>query len=290
MSDTARAALWMTGAIVSFTAMAAAGRAVSLDLDTFEIMLYRSLVGVVIVVTILTITGRLHRVRTRRLGALALRNLAHFTAQNLWFYAIATITFAQVFALEFTAPIWAMLLAVPILGEGLSRRGLIAAAIGLIGVLILARPGAATLSPGLLAAALAAIGFGLTAVLTRRLTRTETLACILFYLTVMQAVFGLICAGYDGDIARPEGAAVAWLVLIGCAGLLAHFCLTNALTLAPASIVMPIDFARLPLIALVGALAYGEALRAHVLVGAALIIAANLVNMGLLRAPRVTGK
>lgn len=290
MTDTGRAALWMIGAIVSFTAMAVAGRAVSLDLDTFEIMLYRSVVGVVIVTTILAATGRLHRVRTTRLGALALRNLAHFIAQNLWFYAIATITFAQVFALEFTAPIWAMLLAVPILGEGLNRRGLIAAAIGLAGVLIVARPGAAPLSPGLVAAALAAIGFGLTAVLTRRLTRTETLACILFYLTVMQAIFGIVCAGYDGDIARPQGLAVAWLALIGCAGLLAHFCLTNALSLAPAAIVMPIDFARLPLIALVGALVYQEDLRLHVLIGATLIIGANLVNMGLVRIPAVTRK
>ncbi|MCG7860264.1 hypothetical protein MD537_25005, partial [Flavihumibacter sediminis] len=97
-------------------------------------------------------------------------------------------------------------------------------------------PGAVPLSPGLIAAALAAIGFATTAVLTRRLTRHETILGILFWLTTMQAAFGFACAGWDGDLALPDAATAPWLLLIGCAGLLAHFCLTTALSLAPASV------------------------------------------------------
>ncbi|MDP4993003.1 MAG: EamA family transporter, partial [Marivita lacus] len=100
MSPTIRACLWMIGAIVSFTSMAIAGRAVSLDLDTFEIMMYRSLIGVLIVVSIATAAGTLHQVRAQKLGLHFVRNISHFAGQNLWFYSITVIPLAQVFALE----------------------------------------------------------------------------------------------------------------------------------------------------------------------------------------------
>jgi drug/metabolite transporter (DMT)-like permease len=280
LTDTARAGLWMLGAVVSFTSMALAGRAVSLSLDTFEIMTWRSLVGVVIVLTIATLTGTIRQVSRERLGLHAVRNLAHFTGQNLWFFAVATIPLAQLFALEFTTPIWALLLAVPILGERLTTRALVTAGIGFLGVLIVARPSPESLSPGLMAAAACAVGFGLTAVLTRRLTRTDSITSILFWLTVMQAVFGLVCAGIDGDIAMPGRTELPLLVVIGCAGLAAHFCLTTALALAPAGVIMPIDFLRLPLITVLGMVIYVEPFDPFVLLGGAVIFAATWANIG----------
>lgn len=279
MSDTLRAALWMIGAIASFTSMAIAGRAVALELDTFEIMLFRSITGIITVLIIARLAGTLHQVNRQQLGLHAVRNAAHFTGQNLWFYALPLIPLAQVFALEFTTPIWVILLAPLVLGERLTRVGLFAAALGFAGVMIVTQPFGATLSPGLISAALAAIGFAFSAILTRKLTRTQTITCILFWLTVMQAVFGLVFAGYDGDIALPSAAALPWVILIGFAGLIAHFCLTTALSLAPASIVMPIDFIRLPVIAIVAALVYNEALDPWVFVGAALIFGANYINI-----------
>ncbi|MDP5362426.1 MAG: DMT family transporter [Paracoccaceae bacterium] len=279
MNTTFQAALWMIGAITSFTLMAIAGRTVSFELDTFEIMLYRSLTGIVIVVGLAWSTGRLRQVQRNHLGLHAARNLCHFAGQNLWFYAITVIPLAQVFALEFTTPIWVILLSPLLLKERLTAIGLLSAAIGFVGVLIVARPDPANLSPGLVAAATCAVFFALTAIFTRKLTRTETITTILFYLTIMQAVFGLLCAGYDGDIALPSGESLPWVVLIGCAGLLAHFCLTKALSIAPATIVMPIDFVRLPTIAVVGMLLYDEPLEILVFVGAALIFAANYINI-----------
>jgi drug/metabolite transporter (DMT)-like permease len=279
VNDTLKAALWMSGAIVSFTSMAIAGRAVSLELDTYEIMLYRSLIGIVIVVSVATMAGTLQQITTRHLGLHFLRNISHFAGQNLWFFAITVIPLAQVFALEFTSPIWAILLSPLLLKERLRPIGLLSAFIGFVGILIVARPTPQSVDLGQIAAATAAIGFALSAVFTRKLTRSESITCILFYLTVMQAGLGILFAGYDGSISLPSWESLPWIVLISCAGLVAHFCLTIALGLAPAAAVMPIDFIRLPLIAVVGMTLYGEAIDIWVLLGAAIIFAGNYVNI-----------
>lgn len=274
-----RAALWMVGAIGSFSAMAIAGREASLDLDTFEIMTYRSLVGVIIVTILITATRNWNSVKTDRLGFHLIRNLAHFTGQNLWFYSLTLIPLAQLFALEFTSPLWVIVLAPLILGEKLTKLRALSAMLGFIGILIVARPTPESLNAGVLAAASCAIFFALTIMFTKRLTRHEGIASILFWLTLMQLLMGLVMSGWDGDIALPDSQVLPWIILIGLAGLTAHFCLTTALTLAPATAVVPIDFARLPLIAILGMLIYGEQLDLWVFVGAVIICAANLLNL-----------
>jgi drug/metabolite transporter (DMT)-like permease len=273
------AALWMTGAIASFSAMALAGREISVELDTFEIMMYRSFTGILLVLAGGALLGRLHEINTARFPVHILRNLAHFTGQNLWFYAVAVIPFAQVFALEFTSPLWVTLLAPLILGERLTRVRTLAALVGFIGILIVARPGASEINAGVMAAAASAVFFATTSVVTKLLTRTATVTCILFWLTVMQAVFGIVTAGYDGDIALPSSDALPFVLLIGCAGLLAHLCVTNALAVAPATVVVPFDFLRLPIIALVGMAFYGEPIDIYVFLGAVLIFGANYLNI-----------
>jgi len=279
MNNILKAGLWMLGAIASFTSMAIAGRAVSFELDTFEIMLFRSITGIVIVVAIASYLGTIRQIKHDRIGLHFVRNIFHFTGQNLWFFAIATIPLAQVFALEFTTPIWVILLSPLILRERMTPIGLLSALIGFVGVLIVTRPDSATISPGLIAGAACAIFFALTAIFTRKLTMTEPITVIMFYLTTMQAAFGLICAGYDGDITLPSAQTLPLIIMIGFAGLFAHFCLTRALSLAPASIVMPIDFVRLPTIAVVGMLVFDEPIQLMVFVGAALIFTANYLNI-----------
>lgn len=279
MSATLQAGLWMLGAIFSFTTMAIAGRELSVDFDTFEIMMYRSLIGLIIVVLLARATGTYTQIGTGALRTHFIRNVFHFTGQNLWFYAVTVVPLAQVFALEFTSPLWVIVLSPLLLGERLTLVRGIAALMGFIGILIVARPDMAGLSPGILAAASCAIFFALTYVFTKRLTRTQTITAIMFYLTFFQLIFGLITAGYDGDIALPTSASLPLLVVIALCGLLAHFCITKALTLAPATVVAPIDFARLPIIAVAAMLIYNEPIEIWVFVGALMIFAGNYLNI-----------
>ncbi|WP_299817830.1 DMT family transporter [uncultured Jannaschia sp.] len=273
------AALWMMGAVASFTLMAVAGRAVSSELDTFELMLYRSIIGIVLVLAGATLFGRLPDIRTRRLGLHLARNLSHFVGQNLWFLALTLIPLAQVFAMEFTTPLWVALAAPLFLSERLTRTKAAVAVAGFAGIMIIVRPSLSGIAPGQAAAALAAIGFAGSAILTKILTRTESITSILFWLTAMQAGMGLVAAGYDGAITLPSSTLWPWLLVIGMAGLSAHLCLTTALSYAPASFVMPFDFLRLPVAAITGALVYSEPFDPVILAGAALILAANYVNL-----------
>jgi drug/metabolite transporter (DMT)-like permease len=274
------AALWMSGCIAGFTGIAVAAREIGPALDTYEMMLYRSVVGVFVVLVLAAAFRNLGQISTRKLPAQLARNLVHFAAQNLWLYAIALIPLAQVFALEFTTPLIVALAAPLVLGERLTRIRLATALIGFAGILIVARPlGGGGWSPGLIAALASAFGFAAAALVTKRLTRDLTVTNILFWLTLMQTLIGLVCAGWDGTIALPPPASYPFVALLGLSGLLAHFSLTKALSLAPATFVMPFDFLRLPLIAVVGMAFYAEALDVWVLVGGAVIFAANWVNV-----------
>jgi drug/metabolite transporter (DMT)-like permease len=263
--------MWMIGAIFSFTAMAVAAREISQTHDSFEIMAARSIIGLVLVLVIGKALGQLGHISSQRLSGHFWRNIVHFTAQNLWFWSLTMIPLAQVFALEFTSPLWVILLSPLFLGERLTLSKLAAAGLGFAGILIVARPDITNLSPGVLAAAGSALGFAATSILTKRLTRDEAIITILFWLTAFQAVFGILAATYDGQINWPTAETLPWLGLIGVCGVLAHLSLTSALTLAPASFVMPIDFIRLPLIAVIGAMAYGEAIDPFVLGGGVVI-------------------
>ena len=274
-----RAALWMLGAVLCFTAMAIAGRNVLAVHDTFEIMTARSAIGFLLVMAYGLATGQLRQVSSARLSGHFLRNIVHFTGQNLWFLALGMIQLAQVFALEFTAPIWVILLSPLVLNEALTRPRLTAAALGFIGIMIVARPDFAALNPGVLAAAGAAVCFAAVQILTKRLTRGESVIGILFWLTLMQFCFGIVCILVSGHITWPTHATLPWLGLIGLAGVLAHLCLTTALALAPASFVVPIDFIRLPLIAVVAAVAFGEPIDPMVLLGGAVIFTGIWINV-----------
>jgi drug/metabolite transporter (DMT)-like permease len=278
-STTIQAAIWMTGTIVSFSAMAVSGREISFELDTFEIMLYRSIIGLIIVLLLAKLFKTHREISTQNLSLHFYRNLSHFTGQNLWFYALTLIPFAQLFAFEFSVPLWVMLAAPFLLGERLTNIRIISILVGFIGILIVTRPWLAGLAPGIIPAALCAIGFACSVIFTKQLTQKVSITCILFWLTSMQLLMAVICAGYDGDISLPSSSNFIWIIIIGIGGLLAHFCITKALQLAPATVVTPIDFCRLPVIAAIGYVFYNEALDIFIIGGAIIIFIANYINI-----------
>jgi drug/metabolite transporter (DMT)-like permease len=278
-SEPLKATLWMIGAMVSFSLMAIAGRELANSLNTFEIMLYRSIIGLVIVVLVGALMGTLSQIKINRLGLHLVRNLAHFSGQNLWFLAVAFIPFSQLFALEFSTPIWVALLAPLFLGEPLTRERVLAVILGFTGVLIVARPDFFQLDPAIMAAVACAICFAISLMATKKLTSDQSITCILFWLTSIQLIMGLATTLFFGTITVPEGVGVIWIMTVGIGGLMAHFCITNALSIAPAIVVIPLDFMRLPLISVIGFLAYGEAFELPILIGAGVIFVAILVNL-----------
>lgn len=278
---------YMMGATASFTAMAVAGRELSGDLSTFEIMTYRSVIGLIIVVGVAWARGLFPDIKARRMGLHLIRNLAHFAGQNLWFFAIGLISFSQLFAFEFSVPLWVALLAPFFLSERLTSTRIAAAVIGFVGILIVARPDQLELGPGVIAAFFCAIGFAGASIGTKLLTRTESTISIMFWMTALQLIFGLITTLYDGQIQLPDANTGPWVVIVALCGLSAHYCITTALSLAPATVVAPLDFARLPVIAVIGMLFYDEPLVAVTFVGAVIIFGANYLNI---RAEQRNGK
>ena len=278
-SPLAQSIFWMLGAMISFTLMAVSGRELFSSLDTFEIMLYRSLVGIFLVLSFGKYFKTLHQIRVENLSLHFIRNISHFGGQNFWFYAIALIPFSQLFAFEFSTPLFIVFLAPIFLGELLTKEKIFAAAIGFFGIMLVARPDLNTISWALIAAFLLPICFAATAIATKLLTRKFSLTCILFWLVIMQTVFSLLCAGYDFDIKIPTKTDLPFLLVVSVTGLTAHLCMTKAFSLAPVSVVMPIDFVRLPLISMVGYLFYNEVLTWYIVLGSVLVFLGNYINI-----------
>lgn len=278
-SQPLKAFAWMLGAIASFTAMAVAGREIQVEMNTFELMLYRSVIGFAVVAGVMLATGRARAVATtRHPGLHVVRNAAHYLGQNLWFFAVTAIPLAQLAALEFTNPIWVVLLAPFLLGEAMTLPRLAAAALGFVGVLIVAQPGAATFGAGHASALAAGLCFALNTIYTRRIMAFDSVLCVLFWMTLSQGLASLLLS-LPGGVPAPSAATAPWLLVVGVTGLSAHYALTSALGCAPASVVAPMEFLRLPIVAVVGMLVYHEPLRLVVFVGAAVIVAGNLVGL-----------
>jgi drug/metabolite transporter (DMT)-like permease len=289
-SDLIKAALWMGLAIVSFTAMAISGRAIQQELTTVELMFWRSLIGWLVVTCSVLALGRgwhgaLAKVRPRNARLHGLRAVVHFMGQNLWFYALMLIPLAQLVALEFTMPVWVAALAPLLLGERFTRRRAIVAVLGLVGVVIIAQPGTQVLNIGHLAAIAAAVFFALNLIATRAIMRTDGVLCVLFWMTGLQMLFALPLALIWGGLDWPSMVLWPWIFLVALTGLSAHFALTSALGLAPATTIAPMEFLRLPVVALVGVWLYAEPLQVSVLAGGAVILLANWVNLRKSRAP-----
>ncbi len=279
MTDTIKGSLWMIGGVFCLTSMAIAGKEISLQIDTFEILFFRSVIRVCIVLFFLIKKNLLHEINLKEIRTHLKRNITHFIGQNLWLYALASITLAEVTSLEFTMPIWIVLFSYLMLDEKLDRYKIISVFIGFVGVLITVRPDIESLNLGLVAAAISAIMFALTNIYTRRLTKTESTLTILFFLTSMQLLFGLITSLLDGKLDMPTNENIVWIVIIGFAGLGAHYCITTALSLAPPTVVAPIDLLRLPIVVLIGVFFYSEQGDIFIYLGAMLIIFANWLNL-----------
>ncbi|TIS77455.1 MAG: DMT family transporter [Mesorhizobium sp.] len=272
-----RAASWMALSIASFLTMSVAGRATTAELNVFQVLELRSVIGLFILLPLVMISGGFAAMRTKRPLAHIARNVVHFVGQAAWLYALTLIPLAVLISIEFTTPIWTAILAVGFLGERLSRPRLAAIVLGLIGVVIIVRPGIGSVDPGHIVVLGAAVCFSISVVLVKSLTRTDSVVSIIFWMLVIQSVLGLIPALYEWR--NPPLELWPWILLIAFTGMSSHFCMARALAYADATVISPMDFLRVPLSALIGWLLYQEQIDAFTAGGALLILLGNLLNL-----------
>lgn len=268
----ATAALWMLGTIASFLAMSVAGRELSAELGTFQILLLRSVVGLVVVLLVARHLGW-HCLRTRHRRLHGLRAIAHFGGQFGWFLGISLLPLAQVVAIEFTTPVWTAVLAVAVLGERMTGPRALAIAAGLAGVVLILRPGLTDVAPASFIVLGCALCYAIAFVVAKRLTATDPPIAILFYMTLFQLPMAALPSALQW--VTPSAALWPWALVVGLASLSAHYCVTRAMQVADATVVIPMDFLRLPFTAAIGWLVYAETLDSWVLAGAALMFLGN---------------
>ncbi len=276
MSNTLRGVLWMSGAVASFTAMAIAVRELQRHMGSFEIVFLRSVVMLALVLAMLPRSG-VAAIRTQRFGAHFSRNVIHFLGQVLWVYSIGVLTLATVFAIEFTMPMWTALLAWLFLKEKFTVPRLVQLALGFAGVLIILRPGGSAFHIAALGMVLGSLCYASSFIFTKRLSSTDSALAVLFWMSVIQTPISLVAA--LPQWVAPVGADAPWIVAIGIGSFSAHYCMTRAMKLVDAMVAVPIDFVRLPLIAVVGALFYAEPFDPLVMVGAAVIFAGTYYSL-----------
>jgi drug/metabolite transporter (DMT)-like permease len=267
----------MAGWLGLMLIVAVAGREAMRELNAFQLMEVRSFLGLLMLYPLIRINGGFAAMKTSRPLQHIGRNLIHYGAQLGWFFALTLISLGEVVAIEFTMPIWTAILAAGFLGERMTVWKTSAIALGIIGVIIIVRPATGEINPGQLIALAAAVGFGISVAMLKSLTRTESTLAIIFWMLVIQFVAGLFPALYAWK--WPSAHVWGWMVVIGFCGTFSHYCMTSAMRYADATVVLPMDFLRVPLTATVGWLIYSERLDLLTVLGAALILAGNLLNL-----------
>jgi drug/metabolite transporter (DMT)-like permease len=272
-----KAALWMAGWLAQMLIVAVAGREATRELNVFQIMELRSVIGFCLLYPLIHRNGGFATMKTARLQVHVARNLVHYGAQLGWFFALTLIPIGQVVAIEFTMPIWTAILAASFLGERMTVWKVTAIVLGLVGVFVIVRPATGAINPGQLIALAAAVGFGISIAMVKSLTRTEQTLAIIFWMIVVQGAAGFFPCLYVWQ--WPAAYVWGWVVVIAFCGTFSHYCMARALLHADATVVIPMDFLRVPLTATAGWLIYSERLDIFTVLGAVLILTGNLLNL-----------
>ena len=273
----AKAALWMAGWLTLMLLMSVAGRAATLEIDVFQIMELRAIIGLALLWPLVHAAGGLRAMKSDVLGQHIGRNVVHYFAQYAWLLALTMIPLAQLISIEFTMPVWTAIFAGLFLGERIGGLKIVSIVLGILGVAIIVRPGLDHLNPGQLIALVMAVGFGISVTMVKGLTRHDSVVKIMFWMLVIQGLIGLLPALWVWR--WPSVETWAWIIVIAACGTFSHYCMAKAMTHADATIVIPMDFLRVPLSAALGYLLYSELLDVWTVAGAALILLGNLLNL-----------
>lgn len=258
---------------IAFSVMHLAVRIASAELHAFQIAFFRNLFGLAFLLPLLVGSG-FSQLRTKRLGLHALRGVVNIVAMFLFFSALATTPLATVTALGFTAPIFASVLSVVVLGEVFQIRRWAAIGLGFAGVLIILRPGVAGVETGALMVIASAVLWSVALILVKILSRTESSVAIVAWMGIFLSALSVGPALWVWR--DPSLWAWGWLVFIGLSGSVAQVTLSQSLKETDPTAVMPFDFLKLIWAALLAFWYFGEVPDELTLVGAAVIFGSGL--------------
>lgn len=204
------------------------------------------------------------------------RGALHVAAVIFWFYAMARVPVAEMAAIGFLNPVVVLMIAGLLLGEGLGRGRVISVLVALVGALVVLRPGLREVSLGHLAQLAATLCFATSYIIAKRLSGLAPASVVVAVLSVTVAV-GLAPVAWW--VWQPvSGEQLLWLAAVAALATLGHYTMTRAFTAAPLAVTQPVTFLQIVWAAMLGALVFGEAVDAFVILGGALIVGAVSLN------------
>ena len=264
--------LWMMASTASFSAMIITVRYLADTIPPFEQVFLRSVISLAIGLPMVLRVWR-ETARTFRPNALgrlyAGRGLSTYIGVSAWFFAIAALPLAEAVALHFTLPIIGLILSAVVLREHITRARWLAVVIGFGGVLIILRPGAEAFDIMALVVLLSAAGYASGDIFTKLLSRTEPVRLIVVNLNIYLIVFAAIPTALDWH--TPPASDIPMILVMGITAWMAHMCLAQAMKRADASVIIPMEFIRLPITAVGAYIFFAEVPGVWTLVGAAVI-------------------
>lgn len=273
LSAPLQGALYMTAAAFFFSIMNYLVRLAAEELEPIEIAFFRNLFALLFMLPWLLRVGR-SGLATKRLGGHVWRALLGMCAMACWFYSVTLMPLAEAVALNFTVPLFATAGAALILGEVVRARRWTATAIGFLGVLVILRPGFTEITWITGLPILAAAFMAGSTLLVKSLSDTESPNTIVLYMNLFLTPLSLVPALFVWQ--WPSVTVLVYMALLGFLAAVAHIALTRAYTLADASAVLPLDYTRLPFIAAIAFIAFGEVPDLWTWAGAGIIAGSTL--------------
>lgn len=273
LPPTLQAAVLMIGGAFCVATQNAMIRVASADIHTFEIVFFRNLFGLAVMLPLLARSGP-SMLRVSHPRGLLLMSICHLVGMVCYFLAIAYLPLADVIALSFSKPLFVTFGAAVILGEVVKARRWTAVLIGFLGVLIVLRPGAAVISPYALVVLAGTIMGAATSLMIKRLTGKESVSAIVWYQALFATALSLpICVLHWR---MPDMSEWVLLIAIGALGTLSWLSATRALALIDVSAAAPYEFLRLPFAALIAYLMFAEMPELTTWLGGAVIFTAAI--------------
>lgn len=252
-----RGYIWMFLGTVAFGSMVVIVRELSqLNYNAFEMTFWRALIGLALLVPVIARQGAVVT-RTKQPGLQIARNAIHFAGVAAWFFALSHINLSQGVALQFTVPLFTILIAVLLLKEKVDTRRLIATFTGFAGVLIIVRPGFADITPYAYITIISALSYALSNVQTKMLVKTDSSDAVVFYMNLVHlplAIAGALAIGWH----VPPLADIPILIALAICATLAHYFYAQGFRQADASRLIPMDFMKLPTVSILAFLLFAE--------------------------------